>query len=74
MEVGATSVGSIYQTYKANEQVEKGEEKGYFSFGGSTLILLFEKGKIQFDQDLIEASQNSMEIYCKMGESMGVLR
>jgi phosphatidylserine decarboxylase len=74
MEVGATSVGSIHQTYKANQEVEKGEEKGYFSFGGSTLILLFEKDKIQFDQDLIEATLDSIEIYCKMGESMGVLR
>jgi phosphatidylserine decarboxylase len=74
MEVGATSVGSIHQTYKPNDWVKKGDEKGYFSFGGSTLILLFEKDRIQFDEDLLEASKDHIEIYCKMGQSMGVLR
>lgn len=74
MEVGATSVGSIHQTYCPNKDVVKGQEKGYFSFGGSTLILLFEKDRIQFDQDLLEASKEHIEIYCKMGQSMGVLR
>lgn len=41
-EVGATMVGSIVQTYTGNF-VKKGEEKGYFKFGGSTVVLLFEK-------------------------------
>ncbi|MCK5784268.1 MAG: phosphatidylserine decarboxylase, partial [Desulfobacterales bacterium] len=39
-EVGATMVGSIVQTYKGNAAA-KGEEKGYFKFGGSTVVLLF---------------------------------
>ncbi|MDZ7543779.1 phosphatidylserine decarboxylase, partial [Clostridium perfringens] len=43
IEVGATWVGTIGQTYTPNKRVIKGEEKGYFKFGGSTTILLFKK-------------------------------
>ena len=49
-EVGATMVGSILQTYKVNSIVKLGSEKGYFAFGGSTVVLLFEKGKVKITQ------------------------
>ncbi len=68
IEVGATCVGTIHQTYQTGAVV-KGQEKGYFSFGGSCLILLFEKGRIAFDADLL--SSGPLEIYCQMGESLG---
>ena len=42
IDVGATYVGSIHQTFTPGEPYAKGDEKGYFSFGGSCLILLFE--------------------------------
>lgn len=71
IEVGATFVGTIHQTYLPGKLYEKGEEKGFFSFGGSTLILLFEKGKITFDDDLLMASRQKIEILCRMGQSMG---
>ncbi len=71
IEVGATCVGSIHQTYTPLEPYAKGDEKGYFSFGGSSLVLLFEPGKIQFDQDLIDASQEKMETRGLMGQTMG---
>lgn len=71
MEIGATCVGGIHQTYTPNEPYAKGDEKGYFSFGGSSLVLLFEPGTIQFDQDLIEASQKKVEIRGLLGQSMG---
>lgn len=71
IEVGATNVGTIHQTYTPGSMYDKGDEKGYFSFGGSTLILLFEKGKLKLDADLIAASQNDEEILCLMGQSMG---
>jgi phosphatidylserine decarboxylase len=71
IEVGATYVGSIHQTFVPGEPYAKGDEKGYFSFGGSSLILLFEPNCIQFDQDLIEASGQRMEIRGLMGQSMG---
>lgn len=72
LEIGATNVGSIHQTYIPFHEQPKGAEKGYFSFGASSLILLFEKGRIQFDADLVEASKQGFEIRCLMGQRMGV--
>ena len=69
-EVGATMVGSIVQTFKGGS-VNKGEEKGYFKFGGSTVILLFEKGKIHIDEDLLINTAKSYETTVKMGERIG---
>ncbi|HKK80650.1 MAG TPA: phosphatidylserine decarboxylase, partial [Prolixibacteraceae bacterium] len=69
-EVGATMVGSIVQTYKGN-LVNKGEEKGYFEFGGSTVVLLFEKNKITIDEDLLKNTAKGYETTIKMGERMG---
>jgi phosphatidylserine decarboxylase len=71
IEVGATFVGTIHETFTPNQPYSKGDEKGYFSFGGSSLILLFEPGKIEFDQDLIEASERKIEVLGKMGQSLG---
>jgi phosphatidylserine decarboxylase len=69
IEIGATNVGTINQTFEANFPYQKGDEKGYFSFGGSSLIILFEPNKIQLDADLTKQSQ--YEIFCKMGTSLG---
>lgn len=71
LEIGATNVGSIHETYTPNEFQRKGAEKGYFSFGASSLILLFEPHKIQLDRDLVEATLQGDEIKCLMGQSMG---
>lgn len=71
IEVGATNVGTIMQTYKPGAFCSKGSEKGYFSFGGSSLLLLFPPGVIQFDADLLAATQAGFEIKCLMGQSMG---
>lgn len=70
-EVGATMVGSIVQTYKGNF-VKKGEEKGYFKFGGSTVVLLFEKNKIRIDDDLLTNTLKGFETAVKEGERIGV--
>ncbi|QZT36924.1 phosphatidylserine decarboxylase [Halosquirtibacter xylanolyticus] len=69
-EVGATFVGSIIQTYAPDSHVKKGAEKGYFAYGGSTLVLLFEKGKIQIDEDLLENTANGLETYVPMGRKI----
>lgn len=69
-EVGATMVGSILQTYEADSIVESGSEKGYFAFGGSTVVLLFEKGKIQLSDDLIQNTSNGMETQVLMGQTI----
>ncbi len=68
LEVGATCVGSIVQTYAAGTPVEKGAEKGYFRFGGSCFITIFEPGKIQFTSDLLEHSREGREVYARMGD------
>ena len=69
VEIGATAVGSMHQTYVPFQPVQKGDEKGYFSFGASSLILLFAHGSIQLDRDLL--SHSGKEIKCLMGQSMG---
>lgn len=67
-EVGATMVGGIVQTFKENSFVKKGNEKGYFLFGGSTCILVFEKDKIKIDKDILENTKNQIETRIYMGE------
>lgn len=71
IEIGATNVASIQQTYTPETFYKKGDEKGFFSFGGSSLIILFPKQRIVFDQDLMELSKQKKEIRCLMGQSMG---
>jgi len=50
--------------------VKKGDEKGHFAFGGSIVVLLFEKNKIKFNQDLIEHTAKGYETSIKMGEQI----
>ena len=68
LEVGATCVGSIVQTYTPDAAVTKGDEKGYFRFGGSCFITIFEPGRVRFADDLVEHSAAGREVYAKMGE------
>lgn len=70
LEIGATNVGSIHQTYLPGKTNKKGEEKGYFSFGGSSIILLFEPNRIQFAQDLIDNSAQHIETLCLFGQPL----
>ncbi|SMB92886.1 phosphatidylserine decarboxylase [Desulfonispora thiosulfatigenes DSM 11270] len=70
IEVGATCVGSIIQTYTPGEEIKKGDEKGYFKFGGSTVIMFLEEGRVILDEDLLVNSQNGLETKVKMG--MGI--
>jgi phosphatidylserine decarboxylase len=71
VEIGATFVGSIHQTYRPKTFYHKGDEKGYFSFGGSCIVLLFEKNRIVFDQDLAEHSNLRIETRGLFGTSLG---
>ncbi|MBM6875094.1 phosphatidylserine decarboxylase [Fusobacterium mortiferum] len=71
-EVGATMVGGIKQSYKSNSYVKKGEEKGYFYFGGSTCVLVFERGKVKIDEDLLENTKKGIETKVYMGEKIGI--
>ncbi len=71
IEVGATMVGGIHYTYEAGQEIPKGHEKGYFRFGGSSTITLFEPGRVQLAPDLIECSLKHVELYAKMGDVLG---
>jgi phosphatidylserine decarboxylase len=73
VEVGATFVGSIRQTYRPDHGVAKGEEKGYFLFGGSCLITIFEPGRVKFASVLLEQSKQQREVYARMGDEMAVV-
>jgi len=70
MEVGALMVGKIVN-YHQSRTVKKGQEKGRFEFGGSTVILLFEKDKVIVDQDILDNTENECETVVKMGEKIG---
>ena len=68
--VGATMVGSLNSTYNPKAVVEKGQEMGYFAFGGSTVVLLFESNHFKIDEDLLQNTKNNIETFLKMGEKI----
>ena len=70
VEVGALLVGRI-NNYKENNKFIKGEEKGFFEYGGSTIILFFESGKVKIDDDILENSLKGIETKIKIGEKIG---
>lgn len=71
LEVGATCVGSVVHTATPGQIVQKGDEKGYFRFGGSSVITLFEAGRVRFSDDLLEHSAEGREVYARMGDIAG---
>jgi phosphatidylserine decarboxylase len=71
VEVGAMTVGSVVQTYKRGP-VKRGQEKGYFHFGGSTVILLTERGRVVPDEDLLDATARGLETFVKVGTRIGL--
>jgi len=70
IEVGAFGVGGIIQTH-SESIFRKLDEKGYFRYGASTLILVTEKNRLTIDPDLIENSAKGMETLVQAGESLG---
>lgn len=70
MEVGAMGVGRIIN-HKESDFVEKGEEKGYFEFGGSTICIMVPAGSVKPDEDIIKNTSEGYETLVKMGEGIG---
>lgn len=68
--VGATMVGTIIETYTPNKPLNKGDEMGYFAFGGSTVVILVDKDQIKIDQDILSNTKNKIESFVKMGEKI----
>lgn len=71
VEVGALTVGSVVQTFERGP-VKKGQEKGYFHFGGSTVILLTEPGRVVPDEDLLDATARGLETLVKVSTRIGL--
>ena len=71
IEVGATMVGRIKNHHEKYE-FTKGEEKGMFLFGGSTIVLLIEKNKVEIDQEIIDNTNNNYETIVKLGTKIGI--
>ncbi|KAI5791470.1 phosphatidylserine decarboxylase [Pyronema domesticum] len=72
--IGASEVGTVLINEKfrtPGSKVEKGEELGMFEFGGSSIVVCFEQGRIKFDEDLIRASDRLLEMSVEMGTSLG---
>ncbi|CRK36341.1 hypothetical protein BN1723_004210 [Verticillium longisporum] len=69
--VGAMMVGSTVITRNEGDEVKRAEELGYFKFGGSTIVLLFEEGKMRFDDDLTDNSAGALETLVRAGMSIG---
>ncbi len=71
MEVGATCVGTIRQTYVPGKSVSGGSEKGYFRFGGSMVLTFFERGRVKLADDLLENTLQGRELYAHLCDFMG---
>lgn len=69
--IGATNVGTICTTFTPGKFYEKGDELGYFRFGGSFVATLFEPGKIELAEDLVKNSAEGRETYAQMGTALG---
>lgn len=68
LAIGATGVGSIHQTYIPHSAVKKGDEQGFFSFGGSTVMCFFEPNRIQLAPDILEQTERGFETYARQGD------
>ncbi len=71
MEVGALMVGKIVN-HSVSGNVKRGQEKGYFQFGGSTVVLLLKEGQARIDSDILENSKNGIETVVRYGEKIGI--
>ena len=72
--VGATMVGSIVfdPEIAVGARIQKGQDMGCFAFGGSTTLLLFQRGRITLDADLLEKSAIPLEVLIRVGDRIAV--
>ena len=74
MEVGAMLVGRIVNEQSESVEVVRGEEKGHFEYGGSTIIVLVPANKVDIYREILFASENGEETPVKMGEAIGTVK
>ena len=70
MEVGAMLVGRIVN-HEQEAYAVRGEEKGMFQYGGSTIIVLVGKDQVKMREDLLKKAQLGIETAVQMGETIG---
>ncbi len=70
MEVGALMVGKIVN-HPTDAFIKRAQEKGHFMFGGSTVIMVFEKDTVNIDEDILENSKNDIETVVRYGMKIG---
>jgi phosphatidylserine decarboxylase len=74
LEVGAMCVGRIHQTYDVGAVAKRGQEKGYFDFGASTLVVIVgenEGKKIKLNPEILEKNNQGIEVLVKLGQELG---
>lgn len=63
---------SIHEKWqKIGGFIEKGDELGYFQFDGSSIVVVFQKGMVHFDQDLLDNSEEQIQVSVDVGMSLG---
>lgn len=73
IEVGALMIGKI-ENYKSAGRVQKGEEKGRFLYGGSTIVLLLPKDAVKIDSMLFDLSARDIEVRVRFGQKIGEVK
>ncbi|GAA5844242.1 hypothetical protein JCM9279_001734 [Rhodotorula babjevae] len=77
VQVGALLVASIRRTARSQKALKRGDELGYFSYGGSTVVCVFPRGSVEWDEDLVRNSEGAniegvqVETMVKVGERIG---
>jgi phosphatidylserine decarboxylase len=70
-EVGALMVGKVVLHNRKHGSFSKGEEKGWFEFGGSTIVQFFKHDQIKPDADILLQTSNGLETLVRIGERIG---
>nr|VFJ66352.1 MAG: phosphatidylserine decarboxylase [Candidatus Kentron sp. FM]VFJ67964.1 MAG: phosphatidylserine decarboxylase [Candidatus Kentron sp. FM]VFK10308.1 MAG: phosphatidylserine decarboxylase [Candidatus Kentron sp. FM] len=70
IEVGALTVGKIYQCNKTGEHFSRGQKKGYFSFGGSTVMVIGQNGIWSPCDEIIEHTKMGIECSALLGQAI----
>ena len=71
IEVGALMIGKI-KNHQKSGLVKKGREKGMFLYGGSTIVVLLEKDKVDIDEKYFRNTANDIETKVKFGSTIGI--
>ncbi len=71
VEVGAMLVGKIKNLHGRDYKFTRGEEKGYFMFGGSTIVMFVKKGVLEVDSDILKNSKDGVETLVSIGSRIG---